>query len=56
MVPNYRRVWLAVVAALCRDSIVLLNMNPRREAVLAMRDPVPESTVRALARLRTQRG
>ena len=47
---------LRVVAALCRDTIALLNMNPNRDAVLAMRDPLPESTVRALARLRLQRG
>jgi hypothetical protein len=47
---------LQIVAALCRDTIVLLNMNPHRDAVLAMRDPLPESTVRALARLRLRRG
>ena len=43
---------LAVVAALCRDTITLLQMNDRRDLILAMRDPVPESTVRAFARLR----
>lgn len=43
---------LAIVAALSRDAVALLNMNPRREAVLARRDPLPASTVAALARLR----
>lgn len=47
---------LAVVAALCRDTVTLLNMNPRRDAVLALRDPVPESTRQAMARLRLPRG
>jgi hypothetical protein len=47
---------LRVVAALCRDTIILLNMNPHRDAVLAMRDPLPDSTVRAMARLRVRRG
>lgn len=47
---------LAAVAALCRDNIALLNMNPHRDAVLARRDPLPASTIRALARLRIQRG
>lgn len=46
---------LAVVALLCRDNVTLLNMNPRRERVLEMRDPVPPSTVAALARLRSRR-
>lgn len=41
---------LIVVAVLCRDSVILLNMNERREAVLASRDPVPPSTTAALAR------
>jgi hypothetical protein len=43
---------LAVVAALCKDAVTLLNMNAKREVVLTMRDQVPESTNRALARLR----
>ena len=43
---------LAVVALVCRDAITLLNMNPNRERVLEMRDPLPTSTVAALARLR----
>ena len=47
---------LKIVAALCRDTITLLNMNPHRDAVLAMREPLPESTVRALARLRIAHG
>jgi hypothetical protein len=47
---------LAAVAALCKDNITLLNMNPHRDEVLARRDPLPESTVRALARLRIKRG
>ena len=43
---------LAVTAMLCRDAVTLLQMNPNRDRVLALRDPVPESTRRALARLR----
>lgn len=43
---------LAVVALLCRDAVVLLAMNPKAAEVLAMRDPVPESTRVAFARLR----
>ncbi len=43
---------LGVVALLCRDVMTLLAMNEKRERVLAWRDPVPESTRRALARLR----
>ncbi len=42
---------LAVTSMLCRDAMILLAMNPKRERVLALRDPVPESTRRALARL-----
>lgn len=42
---------LAVVALLCRDNLTLLNMNPKRERVLPMRDPLPPSTIAALARL-----
>jgi hypothetical protein len=45
---------LAVVALLCRDAVTLLQMNPKADQVLAMRDPVPESTKRALARLRRE--
>ena len=43
---------LRVLAALCRDVVALLQMNERRDVILASRDPVPESTRRALARLR----
>jgi hypothetical protein len=43
---------LEVVAMLCRDTVKLLALNPKRDRVLSMRDPVPDSTVRALARLR----
>lgn len=46
---------LAVVALLCRDSVTLLNMNPRRDRVLEARDPVPPSTAAAFARLRALR-
>jgi hypothetical protein len=43
---------LRVVAAVCRDALVLLNMNPHRDRVLDTRDPVPPSTEAALRRLR----
>ena len=43
---------LAVTAQLCRDAMILLSMNPKRDRVLDFRDPLPESTHRALARLR----
>lgn len=43
---------LTVTAMLCRDAVTLLQMNPMRERVLTLRDPLPESTRRALARLR----
>lgn len=46
---------LAVVAMLCRDAVTLLMMNPHRDRVLASRDPVPESTKQAFARLRIAR-
>jgi hypothetical protein len=46
---------LAVVASLCRDAVQLLLLNDKRDRVLSLRDPVPESTKRALARLRTAR-
>jgi hypothetical protein len=42
---------LRVVAAVCRDAVTLLNMNPEAERVLALRDPVPASTAAALRRL-----
>ena len=43
---------LTVTAMLCRDAVTLLQMNPKRERVLALRDAVPERTRRAFARLR----
>jgi hypothetical protein len=46
---------LEVLASLCRDTVKLLSMNPKRDRVLAIRDPVPESTVKALARLRREK-
>jgi hypothetical protein len=46
---------LDVVASLCRDAVQLLLLNDKRERVLSLRDPVPESTTRALARLRMTR-
>jgi hypothetical protein len=46
---------LRVVASLCRDAMILLNMNPNRDKILAMKDPLPPSTVAALARLRKTR-
>jgi len=49
MSPEQR---LSVVALLCRDAVTLLQMNPKRDRVLALRDALPESTRRALARLR----
>ncbi len=39
---------LAVTALLCRDVVTLLQMNPKRDRVLALQDPLPESTRRAL--------
>jgi len=43
---------LQVLASLCRDAVLLLQMNPKRDRILAARDPLPESSRRALARLR----
>lgn len=43
---------LAVTAVQCREAAILLLMNPKRDRILALRDPVPESTRRAFARLR----
>jgi len=39
--PEHR---LLVVARVCRSARAILNLNPRRERVLALRDPVPETT------------
>ena len=51
LTPDQR---LAVTALLCRDAMALLAVNSKRDRVLARRDPVPESTRRALARLRVR--
>jgi len=45
---------LRVVAALCKDTLILLRMNPNAQRVLEMRDAVPASTVAALKRLRVR--
>jgi len=45
---------LDAVAAVCRSTLHILNMHPKRDTVLALRDPVPDSTRRALKRLRTR--
>jgi len=44
---------LHVVASVCRSALRVLALNPKWEVVLAARDEVPESTRRALRRLRT---
>lgn len=49
MTPEQR---VAVVKQVCRATMKVLALNPHRDQILAARDPVPESTVRALARLR----
>jgi hypothetical protein len=46
---------LAVVAMLCRDTVTLLQMNPKQARVHPLQDPVPESTRIALTRLRRGR-
>lgn len=46
---------LEVVASLCRDAMAILMLNPKSDRVLSVRDPLPESTVRALARLHQRR-
>jgi hypothetical protein len=45
---------LEIVAKVCRAAALQLAMHPRREAVLASRDPIPESTRIALRRLRAE--
>ena len=45
---------LAVVASVCRAAMHVLRMHPKRERVLALRDPVPASTRAALRRLRAR--
>lgn len=43
---------LALVRRACADAMLLLAMRPDRERALEYPDPLPESTKRALARLR----
>ena len=45
---------LEIVAKVCRAAALQLAMHPKREAVLASRDPIPESTRIALRRLREE--
>lgn len=47
---------LGVLASLCRDAMKLLALNDKRDRVLTLRDPVPESTKLALQRLRKRNG
>ena len=35
---------LVIVSRVCRSALAILNLNPRRDKVLALRDPVPETT------------
>ncbi len=51
MTPEER---LVVLAAVCRSSAKLLAMNERRDYVLTHPDPIPQSSLDALARLRAQ--
>lgn len=44
-----------VVALVCRAALQVLNLNPKREQVMASRDPFPASTQAALQRLRLPR-
>lgn len=44
-----------VVALVCRAALQVLNLNPKREQVMASRDPLPASTQAALQRLRLPR-
>jgi hypothetical protein len=46
---------LRVVASVCRSALAVLNVHPKRDRLLQMRDPVPASTREALRRLRAQR-
>jgi hypothetical protein len=43
---------LVLVASVCRSALALLNLNPKRDRLLALRDPVPASTRAAWKRLR----
>ncbi|MCB9695044.1 MAG: hypothetical protein H6736_24840, partial [Alphaproteobacteria bacterium] len=47
---------LAVVARVCRAAWHVLELNPNRDRILRERDPLPESTRAALARLRSRPG
>jgi hypothetical protein len=57
-VEPYRCLTLAdrarLLAAACRAGAELLRSRPDAERAAAFRDPLPESTVRALARLRAR--
>jgi len=59
-VEPYRRLTSAertrLLAAACRAGAELLRSRPDAERAAAFEDPLPESTVRALARLRAQAG
>ena len=46
---------LRLTARVCRAALRVLNMHPKRDRVLALRDAVPESTRLALRRLRAGR-
>ncbi len=43
---------LRLVARVCRSTLHALRIHSKPEVVLATRDPLPDSTVRALRRLR----
>lgn len=45
---------LRIVAMVCRSALHALILHPKRDVVLRTRDPVPESTRRALRRLHRQ--
>ena len=51
MTPAQR---LEIVAAVCRTAGYLLELNPQRERVLQLVELLPESSKRALARLRAE--
>ncbi|MEQ1502489.1 MAG: hypothetical protein ABMB14_09665 [Myxococcota bacterium] len=42
---------LRLVALVCRSTLSVLNLHPKRDLLLKLRDPVPESTRAALRRL-----
>ncbi len=42
---------LRLVALVCQASLQVLNLNPKRDRVLVLRDRVPASTTEALRRL-----